>query len=188
MRFYNVILSLIVTFAILTVPCRIGAVDDPPGAGFGGRMGLGLEPDQFVIGPQAVFGNVGKFLRFAPSFDFGFGDNVTTYAFDGDLRLNLFRLPGSDANLYVDAGPTIAHFDFDGGSNDTEVGLDLSGGVALPMGSSNSYNVEASFGFGDVTEIRLLFGFYFGREAARGEEIVDETDVDVDVDVDSDKE
>ncbi len=182
MRPLRISLCLLTLTVLCFVPAGKAVADDGPGAGFGARLGLGLEPDQFVIGPQAVFGNLGGLLRVAPSFDFGFGSDVTTYSLDMDLRLNLFQLPGSSANLYFDAGPSLVHFTPSEGDGDTEIGANLGVGVVLPMGSSNSYNAEVAFGFGDVTEIRLLFGMYFGRGAG-GPRDVDETDVNVDVEV-----
>lgn len=156
-------------FVLVLAICFVSAgplvADDGPGSAFGARAGLGLEPDQFVIGPQAVFGEVFHFMRFAPGIDFGFGDNVTTYSLDADLRLSLFQLPGSQANVYLDAGPTFAYFDPDKGDSDSEIGANLAAGLALPMGSSSSYNVEARLGFGDITEVRLLIGVYWGSGA-----------------------
>ena len=185
MKSFKILICLFTITALCFVPIGTATADDGPGAGFGARTGLGLEPDQFLIGPQAVFGNFAGFIRFAPSLDFGFGDNVTTFTLDADVRLNLLPLPGSDANLYFDVGPSIVHFSPDAGDGDTEVGLNLTGGLVLPMGSSNSYNVEASIGVGDVTDIRLLIGVYIGRGAGEPE-TVEETDVDVDVEVDGD--
>ncbi len=140
---------------------------------FGVRAGFGLEPDQFVIGGQAVFGRYLKIFRFAPSVDLGFGDDMTTYNVNGDFRVSLSP-PGSTTALYVAGGPTISHFEFDNG-NDTEVGLSLVGGVNFPMSGSGSYNAEFRYGVGDIPEVRFLFGISFGGGA--GKEPGDKPDV-----------
>lgn len=147
------------------------AEDNGPKSSYGIRAGFGLEPDQFVVGAQAEFGRFAKVLRFAPSFDLGFGDEMATYTGNADLRLDLIPLPKSGAVFYTDLGATLTHFDPSEGDGDTEVGLSVVGGVQLPMGRSNSYNIEARFGIGDIPDFRFLVGVFFGG-ADRGTETV----------------
>jgi hypothetical protein len=131
-------------------------------AGFGVRAGLGVDPDQAVVGLQGqLSGKKLKAFRLAPSVDFGFGDNVTTICGNLDLLL-LIRPPDSNGALYAGVGPTIAVWDFDNRDSDTEIGLSLLGGARFGMGKKNVYNAEVRFGVGDIPEIRVLFGIMFG--------------------------
>lgn len=130
--------------------------------GFGARAGFGIEPDQFVIGAQALTGGILRFGVAAPSVDFGFGDDVTTIAANGDVILPLVSPPGSNTSFYVLAGPTLAYIDPERFDSDLEIGLTLGGGIQLPFGSTDSYNLEARFGLGDIPEFRLMFGILFG--------------------------
>lgn len=127
---------------------------------FGARAGFGSNPDQFVGGLQAVFGRYLKVFRFAPSFDLGFGDDMTTYTANGDFRFSVSP-PGAGTSFYIATGPTVTHFDYTSG-NDTEVGLSVVGGLMLPLGRSNRYNVEFRAGIGDIPDYRLLLGIFFG--------------------------
>lgn len=135
----------------------------------GARAGFGIDPDQFAFGVQAIFnplfedeGSIFSSVQFAPSADFGLGDDLTTFLLNGDFRAILFTLPNSNMNFYGKVGPTIAFIKPDDLDSDTEVGLSLSAGMTMPMTSTNMYNLEARFGIGDIPDFRLLFGIQFG--------------------------
>lgn len=135
-------------------------------AGFGVRGGLGINPDQGVIGLQAEMGGKRlKAFRLAPSADFGFGDNVTTFCGNLDFLLHV-PFPGSGGGAYGGLGPTLTYWDVDSGQNDTEIGLSLVAGMRLGMGDRNAYNLEARFGVGDVPDFRILVGVLFGARKA----------------------
>jgi hypothetical protein len=133
--------------------------------GFGLRTGYGTNPDQFVIGAQAVLGKTLGFMRFSPSIDAGFGDDMSSYLFNADFRLLSFSPPGSPAGLYAGTGASIAVYDFSNDGSDTEVGLNVIGGLTFPMGRTNEYNLEVRFGVGDMPELRVLFGIMFGSRS-----------------------
>ena len=129
--------------------------------GFGPRVGFGLQPDQFVVGAQTLLGRSLYIFRFAPSFDLGWGDNVTTYAFNGDFEFSL-GIPSTRAHFYAGGGVGVTAWDFESSGSDTEVGLDLLGGARMGGRGSMEYTVEARFGIGDVPDFRLLFGVLLG--------------------------
>jgi len=130
--------------------------------GFGVRGGYGSNPDQLVFGAQAVFGQFLKVTRFVPSFDFGTGDDITTYTFNGDFRL-MMNIPNSSLALYGAAGPTLTYWKADkGDGSDTEVGATLTAGLKFPMGGTGQYNLEARFGIGDVPDFKIMLGIMFG--------------------------
>jgi len=136
-----------------------------PSKGFGLRTGYGTNPDQFVIGAQTVLGKTLGFMRFAPSIDAGFGDDMSSYLFNADFRVLSFSPPGSPAGLYAGTGACIAVYDFSNDGSDTEVGLNLLAGLTFPMGRKNEYNLEVRFGIGDMPDLRVLFGIMLGSRS-----------------------
>lgn len=128
---------------------------------YGVRAGFGGGPDQFVIGAQADMGKIVDKLHFVPSIDAGFGDHMTTIAFNGDLKAFL-PLPKSSFSLFGLAGPSITYWSAEGGASDTEIGICLGGGVRAALGDKGWYNLEARFGIGDVPDWRILFGVLLG--------------------------
>jgi hypothetical protein len=134
-----------------------GLEDDPSGLGWGLRGGLGLSPDQVVLGAQYSLGKKFEVVRVVPSVDLGFGDNVTTLDINGDL---LFRITLPDVNLgfYGGGGPTLAFWDYDGGS-DWKLGLSLVLGTQVRIFENNATNLEVRIGVGDVPDWRFILAF-----------------------------
>jgi hypothetical protein len=145
----------VVAVLIFALPCHAGF-------GAGGRFGLSVEPDQVVIGGQAAMGSIMPFVDFVPSVDFGFGDDVEVTAINFDLQYDLPSLPRVGANLYLGAGPTVAVYNFDNGTSDTEIGLSLIAGLKNPMSALSYYNLETRFGLSDIPDIKILLGIMFG--------------------------
>ncbi len=129
--------------------------------GYGIRAGYGSNPDQFVIGAQALMGEFLKVARFAPSIDYGTGDNVSTFTFNADI-LMLLKPPNSSFAFYAAAGPTLTYWDAEHGGSDTEIGATITAGLRLPMKNTGFYNLEARFGVGDIPDFRILLGIMFG--------------------------
>ncbi len=130
--------------------------------GLGARAGYSSNPDQFVIGGQAVLGRLWQHVRLTPSVDFGFGNDVKTIALNFDGTLNLFSPPGAKVIFYGGAGPDIAIYNPDIGDSQTELGVSLIAGMKIPAIASNYYNLEARFGLGDIPDFKILFGYMFG--------------------------
>jgi hypothetical protein len=129
---------------------------------FGLRAGYGTNPDQFVVGAQSVLGRAFKVMRLAASADAGFGDNMTTLLFNADLRMLSFSPPSSRSVFYTGAGASIALLDASNNGSDTEIGLNIIGGLELPLASRHAYNLEARIGFADMPDFRILFGVLLG--------------------------
>ena len=137
-------------------------VDNAASAGnsFGVRGGYDTDYDQLLIGAQSELGKVLEIARFAPSVDLGFGNNLTTFAFNGDVRVFLTP-PKASATLYGGAGLTMLIVEPKGGDSDSEFGLTLSGGVKFGAGKTRIYNAEARLGIDKMPDLRLLFGIFF---------------------------
>jgi hypothetical protein len=126
--------------------------------GLGIRAGLGLEPDQFVIGAQFSLEKKLGIARVVPSIDLGFGDNVTTIILNADF---LFRLKVEETGygFYGGAGPTLSFWDFEKSNDEWKPGISAIAGVHLPLFPKHTTNLEARFGIGSIPDFRLLLAF-----------------------------
>ncbi|MEW5876381.1 MAG: hypothetical protein AB1752_14540, partial [Candidatus Zixiibacteriota bacterium] len=130
--------------------------------GLGARAGMSLEPDQFVLGGQAMIGQVFPMIELAPGLDLGFGNDVSTTVVNVDFRFNLPSLPKVSPNIYVGAGPAYVSAEPDGGKRDGEIAASIFAGMRIPFSPVSSYNLEARFGLGDYPDMKFLFGVLFG--------------------------
>lgn len=160
-------LAIACLLALTLSGISINAADSPP-LSFGLRGGFGINPDQGVVGAQAELGRV-SIARFAPSVDFGFGDNVTTIALNGDVRVHVSP-PRTASAIYLGGGPTLLLIDPKYGDSDTEIGLSLAAGLKVPMGANNAYTLEGRLGLGDIPDFRLAIGILFGGQGRTSEE------------------
>jgi hypothetical protein len=116
------------------------------------RVGLGIDPDEFVVGVQAMLrARLGGIVRIAPSLDVGFGDNLTTTCLNVDL-LSAALHTGS-LGLYGGGGVTFAFYNVDNNS-DSEIGITLVGGADI----GERFFAEARFGMDEMPDVRLLAG------------------------------
>jgi hypothetical protein len=151
----KIVNGLVVALALVA----LGASGVAAQARFGLRGGFGLKPDQFVIGGQAEVGNL-SFARIVPSVDVGFGDDVTTIAFNGDFLLRV-NIPDASIELYGGGGPTVLYADKSNASSDWNLGLTLVVGGRLPVGGKHAVNLEGRIGIGDVPDFRLIAAIIF---------------------------
>ena len=129
-------------------------------SGLGWHGGFTLEPDQVVLGGQAVF-PVGK-ERFyvVPQAEIGLL-NGTAFAVHADLQA---RLGGADAGFrpYVAAGGTYYGFDPEDGDSDSKVGVNIAGGFWTQKTSGKKRFVEVMFFLDDeLPDFRLVIGQNF---------------------------
>ena len=118
--------------------------------GFGIKGGLGLNPDQFVLGLQYSLGKAVGIFRVVPAIHVGFGD-ITTVDFNVDF---LARLVTKDSGFgfYGGAAPTF----ITGDEGYDEFSITLIGGVQVPIVKNHATNIEARFGLGNLPDFRLL--------------------------------
>ena len=129
--------------------------------GVGPRVGLSIDPDQFVFGGQMIIGELAPDLTFDPSLEFGFGDNMTVISMNFDLHYH-FTVSGSSWRPYAGGGLGLNWIDLDGGGgSDSEVGLNIVGGAGVPTASGNRFFGELRLGVGDIPEIKLIAGWNF---------------------------
>lgn len=159
MRRTRIMVSTALLVAVATTPALSQQPTNEPAAphtsslGFGIKAGLGLNPDQFVLGAQYSLGKALGIFRVVPAIHVGFGD-ITTVDFNVDF---LARLVTKDSGFgfYAGAAPT-----FITGDGFDEFGVTLIGGVQVPIIKNKATNIEARFGLGDLPDFRLLFTLF----------------------------
>jgi hypothetical protein len=86
---------------------------------FGVHFGYNFDVDDPLLGAQATF-PLGRYVAFYPTFDYYFTSGVTTWAFNGDLKL----YPGTYRVFYVASGINYTHVSVGGnGAGNTNLNL-----------------------------------------------------------------
>ena len=150
----GIAIVFLILFAVLPFSASAGAVIGP-------RAGYDFDSENFVLGAEAEFGQVLQSFKFAPGVDFEFGDNSIT-AFNADLRLYLFNLPETGPRFYGSAGPTVLLDSRGAGDTQTEIGLSFVAGTRIPMKGQKRDHLEARFGIGDISELKVMLAVLFG--------------------------
>ena len=124
--------------------------------------GLSSGPDQFIVGPHMNLEAVGEQVYIVPSGEVGFGDNVFTMAFNGDVQYR-FVVHKSKVHPYAGGGLSFIFFDPDGPvGSDTNLGVDILGGIFFGEMNGRPMFVDVKAGLTDeVPDWKFQFGFQF---------------------------
>jgi hypothetical protein len=126
------------------------------------RAGLSVDPDQFLFGGQLNLDPVGRHVYIVPSAELGLGDNLTTLSFNGDVQYRFPVSQGSDVRPYAGGGLAIYWVDLDGGGSNTEVGVNVLGGIFFGNASGNPMFIDVKLGLVDeVPDWKFVFGINF---------------------------
>jgi hypothetical protein len=127
----------------------------------GVRVGFSSSPDQVVMGGQLELSPVGENVYIIPSGELGLGDNATTLAFNGDVQYR-FRTH-SEVRPYAGGGLSVFYVNLDnGGGSDTNLGMNVLGGIFFNRNSRTPMFVEAKAGLtNEVPDWKFIFGLNF---------------------------
>lgn len=134
--------------------------------GYGFRFGGSVNPDQLNIGAYVKLGKMSQMFSFRPSVDLGFGDDVFTVAGNVDAQIDFVDVRGS-YKPFVGGGLGIIYFDVNddlpsfADDSDTEIGLNVYGGVERDFGSYRRGSAEVRVGIDDLPDFKMTFGFGF---------------------------
>lgn len=129
--------------------------------GIGPRVGISVDPDQLLIGGQAIIGEIAPNLTFDPSVELGFGDDVVSLAANFDLHYH-FDIENVTWRPYAGFGADIVFLDAEGSDEaETEVGGGIILGAGAPTTSGNRFFGELKFGLGDVPDLKIVVGWNF---------------------------
>jgi hypothetical protein len=130
----------------------------------GPRFGFSLDPDQLVVGGQAVMGEIARDVVWSPAIELGVGDHQTNIAVNVDFDYR-FRLSDTDWRPYAGFGLGIdfASFDRRGvDDSETNVGGNFVLGATVPTGrNNNSFFGELRLGLGDLPSMKIVAGLHF---------------------------
>jgi len=156
----RVLASTALLVALATSPAFAQKPTNEPAApavsslGFGIKAGLGMNPDQFVIGAQYSLGKAVGIFRVVPAVHVGFGD-ITSFDFNVDFLARLIT-KDSGFGFYGGAAPTFIV----GDESYDEFGITLIAGVQVPIIKNKATNIEARFGLGNLPDFRILFTLF----------------------------
>ena len=155
MRSRGLLVSIVALSCLTWVPLAHADVSG------GLRAGFSSSPDQFLVGGQLELSPVADQLYIVPSAEVGFGDDLTTLSFNGDLQYRF--VAHSAVRPYAGGGLSVYYVNVSGGGgSDTNLGADVLGGIFFNEHSSNPMFVEAKLGLTDeVPDWKFIFGVNF---------------------------
>ena len=154
---HRIAMTCIALLVVLTAPAT--AFADVGFMGWGPRFGVADDPDQGIIGVHFDLGEFADNVRFRPSVEVGFGDDVNSFLANG-LVAYYFDVQSSVVP-YVGGQAVFAYFDPDEGDNETEIGMDAVGGIEIAMKGDTRFLTELQVGFGDIHDFKLMVGWTF---------------------------
>jgi len=128
---------------------------------YGARVGFSLDPDQLTLGGYGVIPEIAPNVAFRPSADIGFGDDVLTLIGNADAQYMFTDVRGR-AVPFFGAGVALLWYDVDNRGSDTEVGVNIYGGVEVEMSGYKTGVIELRVGLDDQTpDFKVTYGFGF---------------------------
>lgn len=128
---------------------------------YGGRVGLSTTPDQLILGAWGTLTEFSPNLTFRPSGDLGLGDDVLTIIGNADIQYTFAQVARGPVPFFG-GGIGVLWFDPDGGGSDTELGLQIYGGVELAYRGYQTGVFEVRLGLDDhMPDLKLTYGFGF---------------------------
>ncbi|HEY2924015.1 MAG TPA: hypothetical protein VGJ98_03505 [Candidatus Eisenbacteria bacterium] len=152
-----VMLVLAVATTLLLAAPGVGRADTSIGL----HGGFSSGPDQFIIGPHLNLSPVAENLYIVPSGEVGFGDDITTLAFNGDLQYRFET--SSEVRPYAGGGVALVWFDPDGPfDSETNLGVHILGGIFFGRLNGQPMFVDVKAGLTDeVPDWKFQFGINF---------------------------
>jgi len=123
------------------------------------RLGVYTDAGGLALG-AGLLSTVGSSDRwfFNPNVEMAFGDNERDITLNGDLHYDFASTGGVSA--YLGAGPAIVMTDPDHGDMNTDLGLNVFGGISGVRGTSRPF-VQLKAIMSDNSELALMGGIRF---------------------------
>jgi hypothetical protein len=118
------------------------------------RGGVSVDPDQVYIGGHIETEPLVERLVFRPNVEVGFGDDITTAAFNFEFAWK-FPTRGSRWGFYGGGGPAINLYQFEGDRDNTEPGFNFLGGVE----NTSGFFFEFKLGVSDSPDLKFGVGY-----------------------------
>ena len=162
MRTTAVILAL--AFALAPSAGR-AAQETSPGSdvgfrGWGPRLGVSINPDQFHVGAHLDFGNFAQHVRFQPNIEVGFGDGLTLVTVNAEAAYRFFSR-WDVWSPYLGGGLGANYKDFDNSDSETDAGVNILAGLERGLSHGDRFFLEAKFSLNDVPDAKVTAGWTF---------------------------
>ncbi len=172
MRFRSMMGTCALAAALAVAPAVAADSAAETGVGFRGwgpRFGASADADQVLFGAQFDLGEFTKNLRWQPSVELGFGDDI--FSLYGNFMVSYYFPVKAAVTPYAGAQVTVWLFDLDDPGNykknsyddgfNTEIGLYAVGGIETKLKGGSRFLAELQVGIGDVPDVRALVGWTF---------------------------
>lgn len=162
-RVLPLLVGLCVSLLLVLDASPVVAQEDLGIRRLGVRGGATIDPDQVHLGAHLNAGQFVENVRFQPSLEVGFGNDLIV----GQVNIDaLYLFQPRPWRPYLGGGLGVAFIDFDrdfpGRRDDdleVEAGLNLVGG--FEWGDNHRYLLEARAGVGDIPDFKVTVGFNF---------------------------
>jgi opacity protein-like surface antigen len=167
MRKVLLITVLAAALTLALAPAVSRADMDDPGSkvgfrGWGPRVGLTFNPDQFHFGAHMDFGNFWEHVRFQPNVEIGFGDDLTLFAINAEAAYRFAsRWDVWTPYLGGGVGANIVSADNGSRSSDTDFGASILGGIEKGLANGHRFFIEAKLGLADSPDLKGTVGWTF---------------------------
>ena len=132
--------------------------------GFGPRLGMTVNPDQFHFGVHFDFGDISNRLMMQPNLEIGIGDNLTVFAptFELDYR---FRPDWGAWTPYLGGGIGPIFYSHENGGSNSEVAVYMQFGIGKgsALSKSGHFFLEGKLGLADAPDFKATAGWTFGN-------------------------
>jgi hypothetical protein len=135
--------------------------------GWGPRVGLSLDPDQVHFGAHLDFGNFARHVRFQPNVEMGFGEHTRLFTVNAEAAYR-FRSNWDVWTPYLGGGLGVNFKSYDKDfdnrghtSSDTDLGVNLLGGIEKGLSGGDRFFIEAKFSLNDVPDVKITVGWTF---------------------------
>lgn len=159
------LVTLVALFALIAP--AVAKADAESGLGFRGwgpRLGISINPDQFYFGGHLDIGNLARHVRFQPNAELGFGDHVKLFTLNAEAAYRFY----SAWNVWTPyvgggIGMNFKTVDLPRGGHDstTDLGINVLGGIERGLASGDRFFIEAKFSLDDVPDAKFGIGWTF---------------------------
>jgi len=149
----------------LAPPVARAAQESSPGSdvgfrGWGPRLGVSINPDQFHFGAHLDFGNFTQHVRFQPNIEVGVGDDLTLVTINAEAAYR-FMSRWDVWSPYLGGGFGANVKNYDNDDTETDVGVNLLGGIERGLSHGDRFFIEAKFSLNDVPDAKVAIGWTF---------------------------
>jgi hypothetical protein len=167
LKAFGVLVVILATATSAGVAGAAGSTGDPYTdigfRGWGPRVGLSFEPDQFHFGAHLDFGNFAKHVRFQPNVELGLADGEKLFAINAEAAYR-FNEQWDAWSPYLGGGIGANIKSYDTGDHnisETDLALNALGGIEKGLSNGDRFFLELKLSLNDVPDVKLTAGWTF---------------------------